>query len=52
MIGGGGRVALALAIDVLVDDEALDLADKPARLLAENAALIRARQDGLPIENL
>jgi hypothetical protein len=37
---------------VLVDDEALDLADKAAPLLAENAALIRARQDGFPIENL
>lgn len=52
VVGNGGTVILGFAVDLIVDDEALDLAGKPARLLAESAALIRARQDGLPIENL
>jgi hypothetical protein len=47
-----GLVAVAIAVEVTVDGDTLDLAAKPARLLAENAALVRAHQAGLLVENL
>jgi hypothetical protein len=47
-----GAVTMALSVEVTVDRPTLALARKPARLLAENVALIRAHQEGLPVENL
>lgn len=52
VLAGGGAVELSVATAVTVDGEPIDLVAKPARLLAENAALIRAAQEGLPVENL
>lgn len=52
VLGKRGSVSVAIVVEVTVDDETLDLASKPARLLAENAALIRAHQAGLSVENL
>ncbi len=52
VLGDEGNVDLAVAFDVLLDGEPLDLSHKPARLLAENAALVRASLAALPVENL
>ncbi len=52
VLAHGGAVELAVATAVTVDGEPLDMVARPARLLAENAALIRAAQEGLPVENL
>lgn len=52
VLGAGGLVELSVAFEVTVDGEAFGLDTRPARLLAENAALIRANQLGLPVENL
>lgn len=52
VLGHGGSVTIAVALEVTVDGATLDLAAKPALLLAENAALIRAHQAGMSIENL
>lgn len=52
VLGASGAVELSVATAVSVDGEPTDVVAKPARLLAENAALIRAAQDGLPVENL
>lgn len=52
VLGDGGGGAIALSVEVIVDGETLDLSGRPARLLAENAALVRAVQNGLPVENL
>lgn len=48
----GGSVELAVAVEVTADGEDLDLARRPARLLAENLALIQANQAAVPVENL
>jgi hypothetical protein len=52
VLGAGGLVELSVAFEVTVDGEAPGLHARLARLLAENAALIRANQLGLPVENL
>ena len=52
ILAAGGGAALTVATAASIDDDALDLAGKPARLLAENLALVRAAQQRLPIENL
>ncbi len=52
VLGSGGSVELAVAFDVALDGNALDLSTKPARLLAENAALVRAQLMGVVVENL
>lgn len=52
VIQAGGVVAVWMSTSVAVDGQSLDLSSKPARLLAENAALVRAAQEGLDAENL
>ncbi len=52
VLRNGGAVSVAIAVEATVDGETLDLAARPARLLAENAALVRAHQSGQSVENL
>ena len=51
-LAGGGMVSVSVALEVTVDGATLDLTTRPARLLAENAALIRSGQQGHHAENL
>ena len=48
----GGEATVSAATAVTVDGETLDLALRPARLVAENVTLIRAAQQNLPVDNL
>jgi hypothetical protein len=52
IIHDGGSARLAVATEVQVAGQPVDLSLRPARLLAENAALITAYQQHLPTENL
>jgi hypothetical protein len=52
LLASEGNVVVALSTSVTVDDVPIDLAAKPARLLAESAALISVSRAGQPIENL
>jgi len=52
LITSGGAARVSASVEATVDGEVLDLAARPARLLAENAALVRAAQMGLPVANL
>ena len=51
-LAGGGKVSVSVALEAAVDGATLDFTARPARLLAENAALIRAGQQGHHAENL
>ncbi len=51
-LAGDGKVSVSVALEATVDGTTLDLSARPARLLAENAALIRAGQHGHHAENL
>ncbi len=56
LLSGGGPISLCTItearVDVDGDEQALELRDKPARLLVENAALTAARLAGHAVENL
>lgn len=51
-LAGGGKASVSVALAATVDGATLDLTVRHARLLAENAALIRAGQQGHRAENL
>ncbi|MCP3881822.1 MAG: hypothetical protein GY701_26045 [Sulfitobacter sp.] len=52
VLSSGGSTTLAVCLEAMIDDEALDLSTRPARLLAENTALVHAERRGEPVENL
>lgn len=52
VLTAGGSVSVSVALEVTVDGETVDLGTRPARLFAENAALLRAIQLGQHVENL
>ena len=51
-MSSGGSITLAVCLEAMIDEEALDLTMRPARLLAENTALVHAKRRGEPVENL
>jgi hypothetical protein len=51
-IEAGGSIAVAIVASATFMDSALDLNERPARLLIENAALVHLGSTGATIENL
>ncbi|MCC5951820.1 MAG: hypothetical protein JJU45_06950 [Acidimicrobiia bacterium] len=52
VLGDGGSAEVAVVFEATFDDEPLDLALAPARLLVGSAALIGLLRRGYPVENL
>lgn len=50
VLDAGGSTTLTVSLDAMIDEQALDLATRPARLLAENAALVHAERRGEPVK--
>jgi len=51
-VEGGGTVGLDLVLEGTMDDDPLNLNEKAARRLLENAILARMHKNGIEVENL